>query len=189
MGDLPLMHCRSASGTPLYEKACSACGRISLVDKRKLGKLCLSCANKARATHGLSGHHLFKVLLGIKARCTYPSATGYAYYGGRGIKLCPEWAEHPGRFVDWAEARGWRKGLEVDRLNPDGDYSPENCRLLDHRQNSQRTRRIKTTLAQASEVKMLLRDGATIKDAAARSGVTYMAAWHIKNSPGAWENA
>lgn len=179
---------RSANGTPLFKRACPDCGAVSLVDRRKLGKRCPPCAMKDRATHGLSTHPLYKLLKSIEGRCRYPSATNYAYYGGRGIKLCREWAENPPAFVEWVLSNGWRPGLEVDRIDVDGDYSPENCRLLTHKENSQRTRRIKTTPEQAARVKELLRTGASVKKCAASVGVPYMTAWHIKNS-GTWSNA
>jgi hypothetical protein len=50
----PQIHSRSKNGTPLYEKACSHCGLISIVDHRSLGSLCHLCAMKARAIHKVS---------------------------------------------------------------------------------------------------------------------------------------
>lgn len=192
---LPPVHSRSANGTPLYEKVC-ACGAVAIVDKRKLGTPCHACAMKARRTHGYSSgshghlnfHPLYKVWNSIKVRCNYPSATHYRYYGGRGISLCAEWANDPRAFVEWATAHGWRKGMEIDRVDPNGNYSPDNCRLLSHQENSQRTRRIKTTPEQVRLVIDRLNVGDSIKSAARCAGVTYMVAWHIKNSPGVWSN-
>lgn len=182
---------RSSNGTPLFRRVCSGCGAVSLVDSRRLEKKCSPCAMKDRRTHGLasggSPHPLYKLLKNIDARCRYPSATHYAYYGGRGIRVCQEWRDDPAAFVKWAEDHDWRPGLEVDRIDVDGDYGPENCRLVSHKVNSQRTRRIKTTPDQARTVKQHLADGASVTDAAAKAGVPYMTAWHIKNS-GTWSN-
>lgn len=179
---------RSANGTPLYRKVCAGCGAERLVDKRRIGKKCNPCALKDRATHGLSKHPLYRKLNNLRARCEYQSATNYQYYGGRGIGVCREWVENPAAFVEWVLSNGWRPGLEVDRIDVDGDYSPENCRLLTHKENSQRTRRIKTTPEQAARVKELLHAGASVKECAATVDVPYMTAWHIKNS-GTWSNA
>lgn len=55
-----------------------------------------------RRTHGLSGHPLYKLLNNMIARCTYPSATHYAYYGGRGIAVCDEWRTNP---AAWPRSR------------------------------------------------------------------------------------
>jgi len=181
---------RSANGTPLFNRACAGCGKVSLVDRRRLKNRCLPCALRERnSTHGLSGHPLYMRLKNIEARCRYPSATNYKYYGGRGISVCREWLDDPRTFIRWAEENGYEPGLEVDGIDNDGNYEPNNCRLLDHRHNSQRRRGVKTTIEQASMVKALFRCGATVKEAAARSGVSYMSAWHIKSRPEVWSNA
>lgn len=189
---LPSVHSRDSRGTALYEKFCSLCGAASIVDKRRLNCVCKKCSGVSRRTHGLSVggklHPLYKLLIGIKARCDFKSATNYAYYGGRGITVCQEWRNDPLAFVSWAEKNGWDNSLEVDRIDVDGDYSPENCRLISHQENSQRTRRIKTTHSQVKDVRQFLADGLSIKDAAKKAQVTYMIAWHIKNSPGVWSN-
>jgi hypothetical protein len=151
----------------------------------------MNCAAATRKTHGLTSgtwHPLYKVLSGIIGRCTYPSATNYEYYGGRGIDVCKTWRDDPQSFVSWAERQGWKQGLEVDRIDSDGHYSPENCRLISHQENSQRTRRIKTKPEQVIEVRKALDAGLGLKAAASQAGVTYMVAWHIKNSPGVWSN-
>lgn len=139
-------------------------------------------------TKGGKWHPLYRVFSNLKARCHSKTATHYEYYGGRGIAVCDEWRQNPPAFVKWAEANGWQPGLEVDRIDSDGDYSPGNCRITTHRENSQRTRRIKTTPAQARKVRSEMSKGVSIKEAAAAAGVTYMVAWHIKNSPGVWNN-
>lgn len=140
-------------------------------------------------TTGGKWHPLYRILKNIEARCLYPKATHYEYYGGRGISVCSEWRENPLLFVQWAEERGWKIGLDIDRIDGNGNYCPENCRLVTHQENSQRTSRIKTTIEQARTVKELLGRGMTLKETALSAGVTYMVAWHIKNTPGVWSNA
>lgn len=170
---------RSSNGTPLYDNPCPSCGKDRLSDSRKLGKLCMACSNKSRATHGLTRHPLYLRLMNIKARCTYPSATNYAYYGGRGIKVCEEWLSNPKSFVEWAEAQGWTPGLEVDRIDNDGNYDPSNCQLVDHATNSRKRSNARCDERKAAEVKSALASGMSVKEAAQKAGVPYMSAWHI----------
>ncbi len=192
MPDVPAVHSRSPNGTPLFEKTCPDCGSKAVVDRRKLGKRCHPCAMKAKRTHGLtsggSTDPLYRVYSGMKARCTYPSVQAYRFYGGRGIRVCEQWSKDPQSFFSWARENGWRQGLELDRIDTNGNYCPENCRFVTHRENSQNTRRSKATPEQVRAARALMAEGVSIKDAAAQAGVSYMVAWHLKNTPDTWNN-
>lgn len=64
-------------------------------------------------------------------RCTGKNHDNYKWYGGRGIKVCPEWFNDFTAFKEWALANGWEQGKTLDRINPDGNYEPGNCRWTD----------------------------------------------------------
>ena len=70
----------------------------------------------------------------MKSRCENPNFTGYANYGGRGVKVCEEWKSFEA-FREWALANGYAKNLQIDRLNNDSGYSPDNCRWVTQHQN------------------------------------------------------
>ena len=88
-------------------------------------------------------HILQQKLCDMKRRCNNPADKSYKDYGGRGIKVCPEWSDPKNgheNFRKWAIENGWKKGLSIDRENNDGDYEPSNCRWATPKQQSNNTR-------------------------------------------------
>lgn len=87
----------------------------------------------------------------IAHRCENPKRAGFKNYGGRGICLCQEWKD-PHVFMDWAYEHGYHQGLQIDRINVDGDYCPENCRFVTPKENSNNRRNTKTLLLDGQKV-------------------------------------
>jgi hypothetical protein len=181
---------RSSNGTPLFSNPCPACGKVRLSDKRRLGTMCQPCATSAATSTlgGLSKHPLYKLLQNIRARCEYKTASNYAYYGGRGIKVCEEWRSDPAAFVAWAETHGYEPGLEIDREDNDGPYAPWNCRFVTHVVNSRKCRHVKCDEERARQIKVALANGVPVRAAARAASVGYMVAWHIRNGD-TWRDA
>ena len=90
-------------------------------------------------THGLSDHLLYGVWNAMKDRCVNKKSKYYKHYGGRGISVCKEWVKDFKKFYDWAIGT-WRKGLDIDRINNDGNYEPSNCRFVSRCTNSRNRR-------------------------------------------------
>lgn len=84
--------------------------------------------------HGMFGTRLYNVWHTMKERCYVKTQTSYPNYGGRGIKVCEEWQEFI-PFMEWSYANGYDENAKrgectLDRINPNGDYCPGNCRWV-----------------------------------------------------------
>ncbi len=80
-------------------------------------------------------HLLSYVRTGMLQRCTNPNHDAYRNYGERGISVCKEWINDVGLFIRWSLNNGWSKGLDIDRIDNDGNYCPENCRFVTRKEN------------------------------------------------------
>ena len=66
--------------------------------------------------------------------------------------MCEEWERNSRAFYDWAIKNGYKEGLQIDRINVDGDYCPENCRFVTPKENSNNRRNsIRITINGISE--------------------------------------
>jgi hypothetical protein len=78
--------------------------------------------------------------IGIKRRCYDTKYKDFPNWGGRGIKVCDRWNSS---FSAFLEDMGPRPSLDhqIDRIDPDGDYEPANCRWVTARQQGAEHRR------------------------------------------------
>ena len=113
----------------LWNCRCS-CGAETVVQASHLNsgriKSC-GCYNRDRSTsHGRRRTRAYKIWDGMIQRCTNPSATGYEYYGGRGIQVCEAWLIFEAFHADMGDPPS--NDHSLDRRDNDGPYSPDNCR-------------------------------------------------------------
>ena len=89
-------------------------------------------------THGLTHKKEYQVWLTMKMRCHNPKRPQYKWYGSRGIKVCDRWLNS---FENFYKDMGDRPhGYQIDRINNDGDYSPNNCRWVTPKENNDNRR-------------------------------------------------
>lgn len=143
---------KNSWGNVLWLCKCD-CGKEHIVPSGKLvqgqSKSC-GCYKKEVSTKILTKHGItvggkprtFIIWNGMKSRCLNPKATSYKNYGARGIKICKEWLLFE-EFHNWALANGYKDGLQIDRIDNDGDYCPENCRWVTKSFNLAHQRRIR----------------------------------------------
>ena len=130
-------------GYAIWECKCD-CGNIVNVDSSSLktgnnkscGCLMVKMFNEKKTTHGLSSHTLYGVWRGMKQRCSDPLKDGYKNYGGRGISVCGTWKNDFKMFYEWCIENNHKKGLQIDRINNDGNYEPSNCRFVTPKENN-----------------------------------------------------
>lgn len=80
--------------------------------------------------HSMSKHPLYAVYKLMIQRCCNKKNKKYDRYGDRGITVCDDWKNDKKIFFKWAINNGWAIGLQLDRRENDGGYSPDNCRFV-----------------------------------------------------------
>lgn len=119
--------------------------------------------DKCMVEENPSTGRIYGIWSGMIQRCYNPNGSGYDNYGGRGIRVCDRWLHSYYAFEKWARANGYRDNLTIDRIDNDGDYSPENCRWATRKQ--QQNNRRNNVFVKVKGVKM------TVAEAADKYGV------------------
>ena len=93
------------------------------------------CLSKS---HGMTGTRIYETWKNMKRRCDEPSNKSYAIYGGRGITYDDRWSLFEPFYEDMKD--GYADDLTLDRIDPDLNYTKENCRWSDKEEQANNTR-------------------------------------------------
>lgn len=96
----------------------------------------------ANKTHNLSHSPEYRAWQNMIGRCEQPSSASFRWYGGRGIKVCPEWRASFERFFEYMGPKP-EPSMSIDRIDTNGSYEPGNCRWATVIQQATNTRRCK----------------------------------------------
>lgn len=89
-------------------------------------------------SHGKSNTRLYRIYCGMKNRCRNDNAQTKHLYYDKGITICDEWANDFLAFYNWAINNGYTDELTIDRIDPNGNYEPNNCQWLTRSENSKK---------------------------------------------------
>lgn len=101
----------------------------------------IQCASEANFKHGYANKNdsTYKIWIGMHDRCNRVTHQDYKYYGGLGITYCIQWNEFENFLVDMGPRPSSNHTL--DRINPFGNYEPDNCRWATQIEQVNNTRR------------------------------------------------
>ena len=112
--------------------------RVDAWIKRK-GDMCKRCSplfneQILKSAHGLPiDHPLYTRWNGMKQRCKDINKRNS--YLDKGITVCDDWLDYA-KFHEWSINNGFDVSLELDRIDAEKGYSPDNCQWITHRENT-----------------------------------------------------
>jgi len=115
----------------------------------------------------------------MRSRCLSERFYNFHLYGGRGIKIDKQWMSFRS-FKAWAISAGWKPGLQIDRIDQNGDYTPSNCRFVTSKINNRNRRNNKLNDEKVSEIRKMLHEGKNGPEIASKFGIHKSLVYRIK---------
>ncbi len=102
--------------------------------------------------HGMGKTTEYRSWDSMKQRSYNKKCHNYHRYGGRGITVCDRWKNS---FANFLEDMGVKpfKGAQIDRIENDGNYNPDNCEWTSTTQNNRNKSTTKLTMIKAREIR------------------------------------
>lgn len=147
----------------LWECLCE-CGNTHIVATntlksglvRSCGCLLKDTARKTSTRHGDFGSQTYKSWDAMIQRCTNPKNKSFKNYGARGISVCEQWRKYEQFRDDMGERPA---NTSLDRIDVNGNYTPENCRWASLKTQARNQRRPRLSFDQAEQIRQMSSQG------------------------------
>jgi len=116
----------------IVDARCDVCKKIFTIHCKYVQKATGKCGSCRTTKHGMWGSRAYSAWAEMKKRCDNPKQVFYYRYGGRGITYQKDWSGFVNFYRDMGDCPD---GLELDRINNDGNYTKENCHWVTHKEN------------------------------------------------------
>ena len=113
--------------------------------------------------HKMSQTRFYTAWVSMRSRCKYDNK----YWKNRGISVCGRWKGEEGfknflndmyaDYLDHVIEHGY-KDTTLDRIDNDGDYTPNNCRWATHTEQMRNTRRSDLTDEKVEKIRNLYKE-------------------------------
>lgn len=119
----------------------------------ELQKKAARAVGLANRKHGMRSSPAYRSWIQMRTRCKNPNHHAYSEYGGRGIGVCPRWDSFENFLADMGERP---EGKSLDRIDPNGNYEPGNCRWAAPNIQAQNKRTAKLATSDVEAIRSLL---------------------------------
>jgi predicted DNA-binding protein (UPF0251 family) len=124
-------------------------------------------------------HNLYHNMMN---RCYNPKNDHFKFYGARGITVCDLWKNNKNNFINWCINNGQAVNLQIDRIDVNGNYNPNNCRFVDSKTNSRNRTSNRCNYEKLELIKIFIVNGLSNKDISQLFDVSQRTVSHIKNN-------